>query len=97
MNIIPNNNPKKKEKTNIKNCPKKPACGGVPPYFQNYYPFANYLDGPENDCFTPQNKKGKIPTALKAIAGAVVAFTGFKVVSKNMPGIKNFFSKLLGR
>ena len=100
MNIIPNNNPEKK----VKN-PRlsfQPCTSGrmvQPPYFQNYYPFANYLNAPLNDCYgvPKQKKSGKLATALKVLAGGVAGFMAFRFILKNSNGIKNFFTKLIGK
>lgn len=59
MNIIPNNNPEKKVRNprlSFQPCTSNQMV--QPPYFQNYYPFANYLNAPVNDCFVaPKQKK----------------------------------------
>ena len=100
MNIIPNNNPEKKVRTprlSFQPCTSNQMV--QPHYFQNYYPFANYLNAPVNDCFgTPKQKKSsKLLSALKVLAGVVVGFTAVRFVAKNSNGIKNFFTKLIGK
>lgn len=94
MGLFPNNH----SKVNMpphKEYFTKTSNAGTAPYFQNYYPFSSYLDGPLDSYNGSSRKKG--PKILSWLAGITLGVVGAKFLMKNKSSITGFFKGLIGK